>query len=419
MAYELSQISILRSRLLEKPHRVITVTGPRQVGKTRMVRDALTGHPSNTYVTADPEGPDIGYPVNTEDTSASRAIHGSPRTTKWLIQQWNVARAIAKELPSGNHVLAIDEVQKIPRWSEVVKGLWDDDNYGGTPLHVILLGSSPWLMNKGLAESLAGRYEPIHLTHWAYREMQEAFDFSLEEYIYFGGYPGPGRAEIINDETRWRSYINNSLIKPNIEKDILNMTRVDKPALLKEVLELGCGAYSGQIIGLKKLAGQLQGAVRDVTVAHYLLLLSQAGLLTGLQQYAGQKHRQRASPPKLIANNTALISAQSGYTFQEAKNDRSFWGRLVESAIGAHLINSSSDNCNIFYWRDKSDEVDFILSKGNKLIALEVKSGKGFPQPKGLDAFTSKYKHANKLLIGEGGISLTELLSRPADDWLE
>jgi len=314
------------------------------------------------------------------------------------------------------YVLAIDEIQKIPRWSEVVKGLWDADRAENLPLHIILLGSSPWLMQKGLTESLAGRYEPIRMAHWSYEEMQAAFDFSLDEYIYFGGYPGS--AGLIKEETRWRHYVRTALIQPNIEKDILQMTRVDKPALLKALFELGCGAYSGQIIAYDKLRGQLADAGNTTTLAHYLELLSQAGLLSGLSKFAIQAFRKRASSPKLNAHNTALISALAGYSFAEAIGDRSYWGRLVESTVGAHLINTASEDCKVLYWRESPHEVDFVLTNGRKVVAIEVKSGAKFATPKGLEVFADKFKEARTMIVGEGGVPLAEFLSYPAEHWL-
>lgn len=397
---------------------MIVVAGPRQIGKTTMVKQALSMHAS-TFVAADQAAPEAINPFSEQANEfMTQALPGSAPTAEWLVLQWTKARARARAQTDGKcHVLAIDEIQKIPRWSELVKGLWDADRAENLSLHVILLGSSPWLMQKGLTESLAGRYEPIRMTHWSYGEMQAAFDFSLDEYIYFGGYPGC--ADLIRDESRWRQYVRSALIHPNIEKDILQMTRVDKPALLKTLFELGCGAYSGQIISYTKLQGQLQDAGNTVTLAHYLELLSQAGLLTGLSKYAGQKHRQRASSPKLNAHNTALMSALAGYSFSEAVKDRSYWGRMVESTVGAHLINTASDNCEIQYWRESPDEVDFVLTNGRQLVAIEVKSSAKYAPPKGLSVFTGKFKKARQLIIGEGGVSLPEFLSQPADDWLE
>lgn len=417
MTFERAQSSVLRQRLNESPHFMIVVAGPRQVGKSTLVRRVLEGYPS-AFVAADQPLTELDpFAEGLEGVSTSFGIPGESPTADWLIQHWTQARAKARDLPEEqSFVLAIDEVQKVPRWSEVVKGLWDADRAAGLNLHVILLGSSPWLMQKGLTESLAGRYELIPMTHWSYPEMQAAFDLSLDEYLYFGGYPGS--AKLIREEPRWRSYIRGALVHPNIEKDILQMTRVDKPALLKNLFELGC-SYSGQIISYTKLMGQLQDAGNTVTLAHYLNLLTQAGLLTGLSKYAGEQHRQRSSSPKLNALNTALISALSGYSFAEARADRSHWGRLVESAVGAHLCNTATDTCQVQYWRESPDEVDFVLNDGRRLLAIEVKSGTTYATPKGLGVFSGKYRQARQLIVGEGGIALAEFLAHPAGHWLE
>jgi uncharacterized protein len=412
--YKRPHARILESRLAEAPRSLVVVAGPRQIGKSFMVRQVLEGYAS-TFVATDSPSPGLPDPFS---EIASTSSIGAQPTVEWIVQTWAQARAKAIRLAKGSfYVLAIDEIQKIPRWSEAIKGLWDADRAEQIPLHVILLGSSPWLMQKGLTESLAGRYETVHMAHWAYPEMQEAFDFSLDEYIYFGAYPGA--ASFIRDETRWRQYIRESLIRPNIENDILQMTRVDKPTLLKNLFELGCGAYSGQLISFTKLQGQLPEAGNTVTLTHYLDLLSKAGLLSGLPKYSIQKHRQRASVPKLNAHNNALIAALGGYSFNEAKNDKSYWGRLVESCVGAHLINNKSLTTEIYYWREKSDEVDFVVTKAQKLRAIEVKSAAKFVKPKGLEVFCQMYANAKPLVIGQGGMQLQEFLSQPIEFWLE
>ena len=415
-SYSRAQLEFLQARLNEPPKFMIVVAGPRQIGKSTLVRQALAGRPSSFEATDQPASPQPD-PFS-EDVSYIQTEPGAKANAKWLIDHWTQARAKVRSLPSGQcHTLAIDEIQKIPRWSEVVKGLWDADRAQQLPLHIVLLGSSPWLMQKGLTESLAGRYEPLRMSHWTYGEMQDAFDFSLDEYIYFGGYPGA--ASLIHDETRWRQYVRDSLIKPNIESDILQMTRVEKPALLKNLFELGCGAYSGQLVALTKLLGQLQDAGNTVTLAHYLDLLSQAGLLTGLQKYAGQELRKRASPPKFNAHNTALISAQAQYTFKQARNDRSYWGRLVESAVGTHLINNKPENTTLHYWRESPNEVDFVLAAGDQLLAIEVKSGDDYAPPRGLQVFEEKFKNVKPLVIGTNAVPLAEFLSQPVVHWLK
>lgn len=420
MPYSRSELQLLGSRLREPVRFITMLAGPRQVGKTRLIRDLLRTWPKGrqSYVAVDqPTGEEKrlpGYPVPA--IAESDAVK---RDGAWLVRQWSMARDMAAATSvsaDAAFVLVLDEVQKIPNWSEMVKGLWDADRANGLDLHVVLLGSSPLLMQKGLSESLAGRYELIRLTHWSYTEMQEAFDFNLDEYLYFGGYPGA--APLIRNEPRWRDYVRESLVEPNIEKDILLMTRVDKPALLKQLFRLGC-EYSGQILSYTKMLGQLQDAGNTVTLAHYLDLLSRAGLLTGLQKYAGQSHRRRASAPKLNVLNTALMSSAANYDFVRAKADRGWWGRQVESAVGAHLHNTLEPGSGLYYWRESPREVDFVVEGADRLLAIEVKSGTATGHAPGLDAFAAAFGECRRLMVGDGGIPLAEFLSHPARHWLD
>lgn len=413
--YQRKEVRQLLDRLSEFPSSLIVVAGPRQVGKTTLVRDALNHYSRERYRFVAIDQPDeVRAPYGTSIESGIVEQDASPRDAAWLVRQWQRARVAAREAVDG-HILVFDEIQKISRWSEVVKGLWDADRAERLHLHIVLLGSSPLLMQKGMSESLTGRCELIPVTHWSFIEMVDAFDFDLDDYIYFGGYPGS--ATRIRDEQRWRAYVRDGLIQPSIDMDILQMTRVDKPALLKQLFHLGCG-YSGQLLSYTKMQGQLQDAGNTVTLAHYLDLLGYAGLIVGLQKYAGQQHRRRASVPKLNVLNTSLMAVSSGYSKAEAKADRSYWGRMVESAVGAHLHNTGHPDCALYYWRDSPHEVDFVIERGNKLTAIEVKSGTTSGHAAGLDIFEKDFGKCRKLLVGEGGISLSEFLSYPAEHWL-
>ncbi len=414
--YRRKEVSLLRERLSEPQRFLIFVEGPRQVGKTRLVRDALTNFRQDHYrfVPVDRPDDDARAPGSMGTEGNVYVQDGRPRDSAWLVEHWQRARVAARQAADG-HILVFDEIQKISRWSETVKGLWDADRAEGLNLHVVLLGSSPLLMQKGMSESLAGRYELIRIAHWSFLEMYEAFDFNLDDYIYFGGYPGS--ASLIRDETRWRDYVRTSLVEPNIEKDILMMTRVDKPALLKQLFYLGC-EYSGQLLSYTKMLGQLQDAGNTVTLAHYLNLLGQAGLIVGLQKYAGQQHRRRGSVPKLNVLNPALMSAVSKYTRTEAKADRKHWGRIVESAVGAHIYNTGHPHCKVYYWRDSTHEVDYVIERGSKIAAIEVKSGTTSGHVGGLDIFERNFGKCRKLVVGGSGIPLVEFLSYPAEHWL-
>lgn len=386
---------VLAGRLAEPRRFLQVVSGARQVGKTTLVGRVLSV---------------VGMP-----TIYASADEPSLRDTGWLAAQWDRARLALSDHPSGA-VLALDEVQKIPTWSETVKRLWDEDTRARRKLRVVLLGSAPLLMRAGLGESLSGRFEVLHLPHWSYDEMRQAFGFTLDQYLYFGGYPGA--APLIGDPPRWRRYLLESLIETTISRDVLLMTRVDKPALLRRLFELGC-RYSGQVLSFNKMLGQLHDAGNTTTLSHYLDLLGGAGMLTGLSKYSGRIVRQRGSSPKLQVLNTALMTAQSGLGPAEAMADRDFRGRLVESAVGAHWANASAaGECDLFYWRERNREVDFVVRSGKALIAIEVKSGRPPTGLPGLAAFAEEFRSQRSLLIGGDGIPLDEFLSRPVADWL-
>jgi predicted AAA+ superfamily ATPase len=297
-----------------------------------------------------------------------------------------------------------------------VKRLWDEDTRSRRRLKVILLGSAPLLIQHGLSESLAGRFETLPLPHWSLAEMRSAFGWSVDQYVFHGGYPGA--APLIRNHSRWARYILDSLIETTISRDVLLLSRVDKPALLRRLFQLGC-SYSGQILSYTKMLGQLQDAGNTTTLAHYLDLLAGAGMVVGLPKYAGQAIRQRGSSPKLQVLNTALMTAQTGLTLKEARRDGAFWGRVVESAVGAHLSNAAAAGvCDLYYWRDRDREVDFVARAGHTLTAIEVKSGRARDVQPGLAAFGEAYRPKRKLLVGGDGIPLEEFLSRPVQHWV-
>ena len=381
-------IKQLTARIKEPRRFIQVIMGPRQVGKTTLVNQLSRQVDLESYfVSADA--------VPSSDTS-------------WLAQQWETARQQMKIQQRTEFLLVIDEIQKIHNWSEMVKLLWDTDTRENRQLKVILLGSSRLLIQQGLTESLAGRFEATYMPHWSYREMRNAFNWTLEQYIWFGGYPGSG--DLIGDEERWKNYINNSLIETSISKDILMLTRIDKPALMRRLFELGC-LYSGQILSFTKILGQLQDAGNTVTLSHYLELMDTAGLLGGIDKYAADVVRKRASSPKFQVHNTALISAQSNEFFEAIKNDPKEWGRMVESAVGAHLLNSGlSEGFKVYYWRERNDEVDFVLERRGKVIGLEVKSGAD-QSNSGLSEFQKKFNPEKVLIIGKSGLSIEDFLS--------
>jgi len=389
MPFERHHLALLKSRLQEKRRFIQVLAGPRQVGKTTLVTQLINGLTVPAHYAAADAMLDTG--------------------AVWIEQQWEIARLKLKQAEASEVVLAIDEIQKIANWSETVKRLWDEDTLQNRLVKVILLGSSRLLLQQGLTESLAGRFELTYIGHWSWPEMQAAFGWDEKQFVWFGGYPGS--ADLIEDEPRWKRYVQEALLETSISKDILMLTRVDKPALLRKLFEIGC-AYSGQMLSYNKIVGQLQEAGNTTTLANYLVLLGQAGLLSGLEKYAGSKIVQRGSSPKFQVHNTALLSAQNISNFAAIQQRPDLWGRQVESAIGAHLINHGlANDFRVYYWREGNQEVDFVLEKHGVVIGLEVKSGPTSSYHSGMAAFKQKFQPQRVLLVGDGGLPWSEFLA--------
>ena len=392
--YKRPQFKVLSDRLLEPRRFIQVLSGPRQSGKTTLIGQVLKElRGPSRYASADaPES----------------------HSSIWLEQEWNAARLELSSSPARGFILALDEIQKVPAWSDTVKKLWDEDNLRGLDLKVVLLGSSSLLIQSGLTESLAGRFEILRIGHWTFAEMREAFGFDLETHVYFGGYPGA--APLVSDEQRWRHYVSDSIIETTISRDILMMSRVDKPALLRQLFELGA-LYSGRVLSFNKMLGQLRDAGNTTTLSHYLDLLSAAGLMTGLLKYSAAPVRRKSSSPKLQVLNTGLMSALSGSRFAEIRQDPAAWGRLVETSVGAHLVASTAGlDFNVSYWREGRREVDFVLERRGRLAAIEVKSGRPGEGIPGTELFLKRYPAAKVYLVGSGGMELEKFFMAAAAD---
>lgn len=386
--YKRLEYQIIKARLEEPKRFIQVVMGPRQVGKSTVVRQVLS----------DLEEP---YQLFSADNVPAS-------NSAWVSNCWAATRTLMETKGYKTIILVIDEIQKIMNWSEVVKKEWDDDVFHDRQIKVLLLGSSRVLLEKGLSESLAGRFEEIRMTHWSYLEMKECFGYSLDHYVFYGGYPGA--AALIADEERYQQYIQSSIIDATINKDILMDTPVGKPALLKQTFELGA-AYSGQILSLNKMLGSLQDAGNTATLSGYLNLLNECGLLCGLQKYSIDMARRKASVPKLQVYNNALKTVYTPLTYEQAVLDRKEWGYIFESAVGAYIVSQAfAKRFEVFYWRERNDEVDYILRKKGVVVAIEVKSN-AEKYTLGLNKFKELFNPKVAFIVGDGGISAEEFLS--------
>ena len=385
--FQRPHFQLLTQRLNEPRAFIQVLAGPRQVGKTTLVTQLLAANSTPSYA------------VSADDVANAGA--------GWLNQQWEAARIKCRQSAASAFIFSVDEIQKIPNWSETIKANWDADTRNNIPIKLILLGSSRLLIQQGLTESLAGRFELTYISHWSLAEMEAAFGLTAEDFVWFGGYPGAMR--LIEDESRWKKYVNDALIEPSISRDILSLTRVDKPALLRRLFELGC-QFSGQILSFNKILGQLLDAGNTTTLAHYLNLLNSAGLLGGLEKFGGDLIRQRQSSPKFQVHNTALISAQMPEFKSVIQQSPDKWGRLVESAVGAHLLNFSyQEDYQVFYWRENNNEMDFVIQYRGKTLAIEVKSG-ALRGISGIEAFRQKFNPDKMLIVGKDGLPWQDFL---------
>ena len=415
--FEREQVAVLRERLVEAPERVQAVFGPRRTGKTTIIRQALgrCGLPSGLVALGR-----MGSTAHRDRAPDLPDLPGAPfaplvvRDANWLAEIWQWAREQAENDPRG-FVLALDEIQGVPHWSRTVKGLWDADRFRDCPLRVVISGSSPLMMQHGSGGSLMGRLDMIETGPWSFGEMKAAFGVDLDRFLFFGGYPG-ARPDEANPRS-WRACIRRSVVDASLERDLIARARIDRPALLTRLFEFSAG-LSGQILSYNKMLGQLADKSNTTTLARYLDLLERIGLVAGLEQYAGP-FSMRPSSPKLNVLDTSLMTFDSGRSFEEARADRTFWGRLAASAVGAHLLNTREIGERVRYWREGALEVDFVVERGPKLAVIEVTIGRRGPRHRGLAAFRERYPHASEVLVGPDGESLEDFLSVPAGYWVE
>lgn len=382
------------ARRINEPRKFLQIIeGPRQVGKSTLIKQVLK---SATL-------PWVHF--SADNVPATR--------TAWISDCWATARNKLHMEHLPELLLVIDEIQKLKNWGEAVKKEWDDDTFNDVPIKVVLLGSSRIRLEKGLSESLKGRYETIKMPNWTLTEIQAGFGMTTDEYIYFGSYPGA--ADLRLDLDRWQEYISSSIVDATINNDILMDTPITKPALLRQTFELS-SAYSGQLVSLTKMLGQLQDAGNTTTLTHYLDLLNQAGMVCGLNKYAVDKARRRNSIPKYQVYNNALMSLYCEHDFESARADHKLWGRLFESAVGAHIMNCAYTNrFKVYYWREDGKEVDFVLVKDTKVVAVEVKSNHE-KDTSGLHIFQELFHPFRSVLVGEEGIDIETFLKSDLKD---
>lgn len=441
MAYERQHVQDLLGRLDHAAAFLTCVTGPRQSGKTTLVRQTLRRlDRSSIYLPVEnPRAAKLRESASgCERPLPPNALPDFPAVldAEGLRRAWDAARALAARSSRGA-VLVLDDIQAIDDWTATVKGLWDRDRWERNRLRVVLLGPVRPLKQPGLTESMTGRFQVMNVPHWSFGEMAEAFGFGLQEYVYFGGYPGTamfinahacGRKDllgqsaavsedVLGQESAWREYVLDAVADAGAGGDTVALHRVEKPALMAQLFHLGC-AYSGQTLSRRNMLGQLSESGNIAIIGRYLGLLSQAGLISSLKCYSESVFTPISRRPKLNVRNTALMSSRSTHTFAQARADRALWGRLTKSAVGAHLCNVSSSRMRCCYWQHNGSQVDFVLRGASRTVVVEVQGGKTPRTRRGFNAFRKQHPEAELLLVGGRGVPLGEFLSTPPDYWV-
>jgi len=377
---------------LSGPPLIQIIAGPREVGKTTVARSIESQWNGHTHYAA----ADVSPPPGPE----------------WIETHWETARRSAE---SEETLLILDEVQKVRDWYEVVKAYWDDDRFHSRSIRVILVGSSAMLLTQDATDSLVGRFFLNRFPHWTFTDCRRAFDWDLDRWIFFGGYPGA--ASLVDKPDEWRACIMDSLVEAVISRDVLETRRISKPALMRHLFGLAT-QFPAEIVSYNKMRGLLQDAGNTTTLAHYLDTLETSYLISGLEKYSVGHARSRGSSPKLVIWNNALVSAPSLLSFEHARRTPYFWGRWVENAVGAHLVNHlQSASYEITYWRHRSQEVDYVVRSGEALWAIEVKSGRPGKRA-GLAAFRREHPTSKTMSVGSGGMPLTTFFSEHPRDIL-
>ena len=336
------------------------IIGPRQVGKTTTILNYLEQHLKNKahYVSAD------------------QIFHSTPQ---WVEEQWRFAH-------QQNKMLIIDEIQKCENWPEIIKSLWDEFKRKKIELKCVLLGSSSLQIQKGLTESLTGRFQLIYAYHWNYKESHDGYGLNFEQYLKFGGYPGS--YQFLNTQN-WESFVKNSIVSTVIEKDILQYSTVKSPTLFKQAFEILI-SYPAQEISYTKLLGQLQNKGNVELIKYYIRLYEGAFLVRSLEKFSNKKIKIKTSSPKILPMAPCLyfLNILDEYSSEER-------GHAFELLVGTQLVRTGHE---LYYWREGKYEVDYILKKGKKIWAIEVKSGRN-KTTSGLQKFRDEYPHSSAVLI--------------------
>jgi predicted AAA+ superfamily ATPase len=316
---------------------IVSLTGPRQSGKTTLAQQCFADKP---YVSL--EDPD----------TREYALHDP--------------RSFLAQFPDG---AVLDEIQRCPDLFSYLQGIVDRDGRMGL---FVLTGSQQFGLKAGISQSLAGRVGMLHLLPLSQYELQSAgyLPATLDDYLYKGAYP-PVYVRPVEAFQWYANYVSTYL-----ERDVRQLVNVQDMATFQRFLRV-CAHHVGQLVNLTQLANDC--GISQKTVESWLSVLEASYLVVRLQPWYRNFNKRMVKTPKLYFYDTGLVCWLLGIREPGQVQFHAMRGALFENLVVSechkHLYNLG-ERPEIWFWRDRSGhEVDLVIERGAQFWAVEVKSG--------------------------------------------
>lgn len=385
MKFERTHVQALLSRLSLPSPAVQAVVGPRQVGKSTLIRQVLEKL----------EAPTVFLSCKSVQY----------RQTGWIHKEWEIARLLAKH--HGHCVIAVDDAQRLPGWAPLLCQLHKEDLEQQRDIRIVITGSSELELLQQLKDKFPQSHEVIRAGYWTYPEMRCAFNWGIEQYLFYGGLPRSGD-EPSDDET-WLNWIRELMFDNLLKEDVKAVAPAQNHEAIFDYFKVS-SVHSGNIMSYAQLAQKLPFTVKPTTLANYQKVLSRAGISNGLARIQDGGEISRSGSPKLQLSSNAWLTGMMNSRFDKLRSQGVIWKQVFKSAVGAHLLNFAQENAySVHYWFDRQHRVDFVLKKNDALVPIVVMPGDVKQGTDAIQAFAKNnaMPHAIILQAGNDDASLS------------
>lgn len=331
---KIERIAEKELKLLALQYKAVAVIGPRQSGKTTLVRASF---------------PDKAY-VNLENPDIRRFALDDPRGF----------------LSNYSDGAILDEVQRTPEIFSYLQPLLDENDTKG---QFILTGSNNFLLQENISQSLAGRVGYLYLLPLSLQEIKER-ELTADGFIFKGFYPA-----LYNADIDISKYYDN-FIRTYVERDVRLIRNITNLYTFERFMRL-CAGRIGQLLNMNSIA--IEVGVDNKTISSWLSVLEAGFVLFRLQPYHRSFNKRVVKMPKLYFYDTGLASALLGIENPQQLTLHPFRGALFENLIVTEFLkkryNQGKRN-DLFFWRDNvGNEVDLLIETADGLFPVEIKSG--------------------------------------------